>query len=392
MKRAPVLLILLAAFLLPLGAQQDESPQQLINLLRRSFTDQERLNVARRMAERPTAEYAEVFTQTLRELAARRIEAGSQQDQRVKKELATILLQQLGNFRHKEAEQIFFQLSRELRDPVLRGEAYLALGRVASPASVSAMKETLLQLCDSTSRTRDEEIVAYGLVRGLAENGSLEAFPALFVASRSWFSGRSQVKQVADEAWKKMGDPTELVSAFAVSGEALRYKIIAVRYLIENPGPPQVMSQKAVEILEHGLNLRVANPVEARLLEQYTREAARLAIRFSQANPAAVEPFRRLIEQNRDPAETAALIDALARGRTEEGIAYLNGLLSQFNQRQAAGGNNDTALRQINQILLSYEAILDRRTRQVLLEFVALNYAPSLRQRAQSILDRLPRD
>lgn len=383
--------IFLWALIVPsLFSQQQESPPQLINLLRRSFTDQERLSVVQRMVANPSPDYAEVFGQTLRDLAGRRIETGSQQDQRIKMDLATILIQQVGNLRVKDAERDLFDLSRDLRNPVLRGEAFLALGRVASSESVLYMKEVLLQLCDSTARTRDEEIVAYGLVRGLAETNDVAAFPALFVASRSWFTGRSQVKQTAEQKWKKMGDPTELVSAMAVSGEALRYKIIAVRYLIENPGPEPVMSEKAVQILNHGLNLRVASPVEARFLDQFTREAARLAIRFSQSNPDSVEPFRRLIELNRDWAETVALIDALARGRTDPGIEYLVTLLQQFNQRQSAGGNNDAALRIINQLLASFEVIADPRTRSVLLEFVGLNYSPALRQRAQGILNKLP--
>lgn len=387
----PIATLFVSLILLsPVSAQQQESPQQLINLLRRSFTDQERLNVARRMVANPSPEYAEVFTLTLRDLASRRIEVGSLQDQRIKKDLATILIQQVGILRVKDAEQVLFTLSRDLRDPVLRGEAFLSLGRVASADSVRFMKETLLQLCDSTARTRDEEIVAYGIVRGLAEANDVAGFPALFVASRSWFSGRSQVKQTAEQAWKKMGDPTEMVSAMAVSGEALRYKIIAVRYLIENPGPENVMSVKAVEILNHGLNLNVASPVEMRLLDQFTREAARLAIRFSQANPDSVEPFRRLIERNRDWAETVALIDAMARGKTDAGIEYLVSLLGRFNQQQTAGGNNDAALRIINQLLASFDSIADVRTRGVLLEFVGLNYTPALRQRAQAILDKLP--
>lgn len=388
MKRPAFLIVFLSV--LSANAQQQESPQQLINLLRRSFTDQERLSVAQRMVANPSQDYAEVFAQTLRDLAGRRVESGSQQDQRVKRDLATILIQQVGNLRVKDAERDLFNLSRDLRDPVLRGEAFLALGRVASTESVLYMKEVLLQLSDSTSRTRDEEIVAYGLVRGLAEVNDVASFPALFVASRSWFTGRSQVKQVAEQAWKKLGDPTEMVSAMAMSSEALRYKIIAVRYLIDNPGPEQVMSQKAVEILNHGLNLRVVSPVEIRLLDQFTRDAARLAIRFSQQNPDAVEPFSRLIEQNRDWAETVALIDALARGRTDPGIEYLVSLLAQYNQRQVAGGNNDAALRIINQLLASFEVIADPRTRRVLLEFVGLNYSPALRQRAQGILNKLP--
>jgi len=150
------------------------------------------------------------------------------------------------------------------------------------------------------------------------------------------------------------------------------------------------MSVKAVEILNHGLNLKAGSQFEVRQIDTFTREAARLAIRFSQANPDSVEPFRKLVELNRDPNEVSAVIDALARGRTDAGIAYLIQLLSIFNQRQAAGGNNDQALRQINQILTSFDVIADPRTRQVLLEFIGLNYTQSLRQRAQAIVNKMP--
>jgi len=383
-------IVIFNVFSLIIWAQQQESPQQLINLLRRSFTDQERLNVARRMVANPSAEYADVFTKTLADLASRRIETGSQQDQQIKQDLATILIQQLGVLRAKEAEPVLFNLSKELRIPVLRGEAFLSLGRVASEESVSYMNETLLQISDSSTRTREEEIVAYGIVRGLNEANNVKSFPALFIASRSWFSNASQVKQLAEQAWRKLGDTTELVSALAVSGEATRHKIIAVRFLIDNPGSNEVMSVKAVEILNHGLNLKAGSQFEVRQIDTFTREAARLAIRFSQANPDSVEPFRKLVELNRDPNEVSAVIDALARGRTDAGIAYLIQLLSIFNQRQAAGGNNDQALRQINQILTSFDVIADPRTRQVLLEFIGLNYTQSLRQRAQAIVNKMP--
>jgi len=382
------ILFLLVGVVLTVSAQ--DTPQQMANLLRRSFTDQERLSVTQRMARNPSPEYAEVYEQTLRELVARRIETGSPRDRDVKLQLAILLVQQLGLLKAPSAETIFFQMSKEIRDAVLRGETFLSLGRIASPESVSYMNETLLQVCDSTRRSRDEEIVAYGLVVGLAESGKPESFPALFVASRSWFSGRSQVKSKAEEAWKKLGNSTELVTAFAVSGEALRYRLNAVRYLQENPGPADIMSDKAVEILNHGLNFQPVDFAETQLLQLFTREAAKLAIQFSQNNPRAVEPFSRMIEQNRDWAETVALIDATARGKTAEGITYLTGLLERFNQRQSAGGNNEAALRLISQLLASFNEIADPRTRAVLMEFVGLNYAPSYRQRAQAILDKLP--
>ncbi|GEM_PF-5784532 len=368
-----------------------DSPQQMSNLLKRSFTDQERLNVVQRMVRAPSPDYAEVFEQTLRDLVSRRIEEGTPRDRDVKQNLALLLVQQLGQLKVKTAESVLFQLTREIREPILRGEAYFSLGRVGETDSLKYLAETLLSLSDSTRRSRDEEIFAYGIVKGLEASGRPEAFAALFVASRSWFSSRSQVKVVAEQAWKKLGSNlTETVANFAVSGEALRYRIQAVRYLRENEGDTAIQAKKAIEILKHGLSFQPVNFEDTRLIELYTREAAKLAVQYSQAEADIVVPFSRLIELNRDWSETASLIDAIARGKTDEGITYLTTLLQQYNQRQAAGGNNDTAYRMVNQLLSSFEAILDPRTKQALMEFTAMNYAPVLKLKAQAILDKLP--
>ncbi|HTH14415.1 MAG TPA: hypothetical protein VMB23_08460, partial [Spirochaetia bacterium] len=126
-----------------------------------------------------------------------RIESGPEAEVVQKKAAAILLVKKLALLPSPAAIPAIERLPQQYRDPVLRGESWLALAKLGDKAVVPTMVRTLAGLNDSGERTRAEEIQAWYLVQSLGIFKATEAFRTVAATSLGWYTPASQVRVLA---------------------------------------------------------------------------------------------------------------------------------------------------------------------------------------------------
>ena len=140
---------------------------------------------------------------------------------RMQIDLMTVIVRELGRLKAAESDAVLMETVRITKDPILKGEAVLSLGKTGARQysdQLALMLRNLNFNMDGIQNQRENEIEAYALVRALELLRSESGFEPVFFASLGWYSTQSGVKERARRALVVMvDDPSEQLSSILLN-------------------------------------------------------------------------------------------------------------------------------------------------------------------------------
>jgi hypothetical protein len=359
MKKA--LIICVALFVMGIGAYAlNENVVVWEQIYDQTDRDDQRVAVVIKIMEFKDREFVPLLVRALGQVTGGRLDLGSPTERYSRTLLATLLVQELGNLKSSEGAEIIFRLYGEIKDPVLKGEAAMALGKIraADYAQTLSFDLASINLKADPAISRNQEIIALALVQSLNAMRSPIGYEPVFLASYGWYSSTSKVKETARAALLTIvDDPSDSVLKIIAENPSIDIKIDALKSLLASKAPADRKSMVASRALQIGIEratvdkaseaaaskLRIASIVALTELRDRTGEnVARLVgiIGRDKKNDATFD-------------ETIKAYVALGINGSDEAAAFLKTKMSEYNVMEKSKANTPRDKILIRQVIAS---------------------------------------
>jgi hypothetical protein len=258
----------------------DETSAVWTRLYQRAESLEQKRQIMMNIVEQDNRDLEPVLREALAEqLSALRNTRDTTEKER-QRELMKMIVKELGDLKARSATELTWEVVQAAEDPLLRGEAVIALGRMNASEYGGQMATMLRNLnfnYGDIQNQRANEILAYSLVLALKQMRIAEGFEPLFFASQGWYSGRSGVKQAAKEALTVVvDDPTEQLLSIVRNNTDYTLKLAAVEAEESSSAPPAGKARVAAAALDEGLTINPENVRERQQLKDLRMEALRV--------------------------------------------------------------------------------------------------------------------
>ena len=328
------LLVVCAVSALPLFAL-NEDVVVWENMYRIAETDEQRLEVVRKITEFKDSEFTPVLVEALENLAAAKIESGNAKEQYARNQLARILVGELGNLKALEADSLVYRVYTEVEEPVLKSEAAFSLGKMQAVDFAGYLASDLISinLSPIPSIAKNQEIIAAGLVRSLASMRVAEGYEAVFLASIGWYSAASPVKTAARAAVVEMvDDPSDSLLKILDTHPDTEVKQAALETCLASKAPVDKKAAVAARALRLGID---------RLPPDLAGKAALAKLQDKNPENAAVliEVVKADKKDDGSLNETLNAYAALGVNGSDPAARFIAENLARFNEMQKVRGN-----------------------------------------------------
>jgi HEAT repeat protein len=283
---------------------------------------------------------------------------------------------------------------RDVKDPFLRSEAAVSLGKMRATDMVEILARDLsdLNLKPDQANPRPKEILAYGLVQALELMHAPAGFDPVFFASLGWYSGLSQVKETARAALKTMiADPVPQLKLIILKDPDYSHKLMALDAASGSAAPADSKNDIARISLDQGLNAHENDPQLKAKLADIRMRSIKMLVDNKDNAPASVALYRKILD-NRESGFDELLISyaALGKNASKDAVAVLVQRMDEFNGRQKSGKNTPDDRKLIMQILASIKETKSPEARPVLVEAQFSNHDGTVARTAREIAESLP--
>lgn len=378
-------------FLANLGA--DEKTAVWERIYRTSNSDEQRYAVMLNILGLQDRSFVPMIMESLSDLNRRNIELGQSNDVRLKVSLAQLLVKELGNLKAAEAGVEVFSVFNEVKDPFLKGEAALTLGKIRAVNYLPFLVRRLESLNTEPNRSepRPAEIEAWYLVQALELMRNPDGYEPVFLASMGWYSPRSKVRDTAKGALKVMvDDPTEVLTRILTTHPSLKIKLRAVEAMGESNAPAASKANLARQALTQGLGFNPKTREEENDLFNIRKEAVALLKAAGDKSAESVPLLTSIVELDKDENEVIQAYSVLGTNGTEEAVTYLVSKLGLYNERQRNGTNREKENRIVRQLIVSLGEAKSPLGINVLKEMEFSNHTPATVREAKAALRLIP--
>jgi hypothetical protein len=258
----------------------DEVSAMWTRLYQRADSLEQKRQIMMSIVEQENRDLVPVLQEALKEQVGNLRETADTTEKRYQRELLKMVVEKLGDLKARQTAELVWELVNAAEDPLLRGEAVMALGRMGARQYGERMALMLRNLnfnFDDIQNQRANEILAYSLVVALKRMQIPEAFSPLFFASRGWYSGRSRVKQMAEEALQVVvDDPSDQLQEIVRNNTDFRLKLAALEEERRSDAPPANKARVAAAALDEGLSINPETITERQQLKNLRLEALRI--------------------------------------------------------------------------------------------------------------------
>ena len=375
----------------------DEKSAVWERIYRNAVNDEMRYAVVLNIRELHDSQLGTLLVDALTDLVSRRIELGNNNEVEVKVRLATSIIQELGDLREAPAAEQIFQVFKEITNyPFLKAEAAMALGKIRATDYVPELVRALadLNLSPNRDKASAQEIVAFGLVQGLATMKDARGYEPVFFASIGWYGPQRKVKETARTALKTMvDDPTDSLVKILQSQPEPANKLRALEAEDQSKAADSRKAELALIAVEEGVRVVPNDILESTQWSDLRKKALVILVRAKDKTPAAAAIYRQQYKTAalaRDTSEILSVLQVLGVNGTPESLSFLIELMSGFNVRANTPGLlTDFDLQQIRTVLQAFKAAASPAARPVLLEAQYL-YTPAVQRDIRSVLSGLP--
>lgn len=355
------MMVISAVFVMPAFAI-NENVVVWENMYKIAQSDAERLEVVKKITEFKDREFAPVLLSALEDLVSSKIEGGTANEQYARNQLALLIVRELGELKSLEADESVYRLYKEVNEPVLKGAAAVALGkmRADSYAPYLAVDLVSINLAPIASIARNQEIIALGLVQSLEAMRDPVGYEAVFLASLGWYSAASRVKETAKAAALTMvDDPVDSLLVVLEQNQDTDVKLAALDTALASKAPATKKIAMAAAALRIGIE-RIAPDLAGKVALSKLRVNALIALaRLQDHSPENVGLYIEVIKNDKkDDAsltETLNAYVALGVNGSDSAATFLSEKLLRYNEMQKVDGNTVRDKSLVRQIISSME-------------------------------------
>jgi hypothetical protein len=339
----------------------------------------------------PSTPWDEEFLLKALDLAdTSRIETGTENEVAVKKSVAIAVVKLLVALPSTKAIPAIARLPLQYRDPVLRGECWVALARLGDRTVISSLVRSLAALNDSGQRAKAEEIQAGYAIEALGLLKAPEAFRAVTAASLGWYSPVSGVKALAKKTMPLLvADYPKALLDLLANDEDLTLKEGLFSALVDQ-GDAALTAQAASAILGPLVRYQGRDKPDQDRTVRLTL-ATLVAAQKSPSPPASlVAPIKVLLTRNDNPQAMVQGVRLLGKVQDPSAVALLTSTLSGYNAKQKVGTNQPADLALVRELFQALAATGQKEARTALDEARYSDYSAAIAKEAVAALGQLP--
>jgi HEAT repeat protein len=296
----------------------------------------DRLGIIQQVAESNIPDSAEFYAMALERLLASHPTMSGATELGFADEIARRLAELLGDAKHLPAAGNLWRVANTFSNPLVRGDAITALGKMEAVALLPQIVKVLTDLNETPTVDRlAGEQVAFSAILALESYKDASGYlPVFFAAADSaWYSER--VKNRARVAFPRiLEDPSEPLTQ-VIQSPAYPY---AIKYMalqaIENSGIPED-KKAAFALAAFGEAWRAStNDRQQRMILVNIRKRSIDMIRRYKTGDAAVYPLlERSYKEGVDEEEKLGTISALSALASEDSAKLLGAFLTEINTK-----------------------------------------------------------
>jgi len=345
LKKIPLCLVVL--FMCAQTAAADEITAVWARLYERARTLPQKQQIMMNIVEQHNRDMIPVMTDALdQEIRSFRNTSGITQ-KRMQIDLMTVIVRELGRLKAAESDAVLMETVRITKDPILKGEAVLSLGKTGARQysdQLALMLRNLNFNMDGIQNQRENEIEAYALVRALELLRSESGFEPVFFASLGWYSTQSGVKERARRALVVMvDDPSEQLSSILLNNINYEYKLAALEAEEKSTAPEDRKAELAASGLDEGLKYSPKNLAEKGQLKTLRLYAMEMMKKYPEPDdPGLLQNMRRMValyqgDRVFQEDEMITLMETMGTFKGEDTARILSDFLEYYNLRRDAG-------------------------------------------------------
>jgi hypothetical protein len=362
-------------------------------IYRKADSDEQRLAVMLKIMQFKDRDFTPLLAESLDRLMTRRIEDGPQKDRLAKNSLARLIVQELGNLNSADSAESVYNLYVEVKEPVLKGEAAVTLGKMRAVryADRLALDLSSLNLRPDPVSPRDQEILALALVQALDAMRSPIGYEPVFLAARAWYSSSSRVRETAQSALSTMvDDPTDSVLKIMVSNPSIEIKSAALESALSSRAPMERKASIASVALKTGIE-RVGTDQASKAAISRLRIAAMNALSATRDKspenvPLLVSVIGMDAKNDATLEETLKAYVALGVNGSDPAVEFLAMKLGAYDDRERSKANTVRDKSLIRQIIASMARTNNPKVKSALQQSLNVDYDANIRNALKDAL------
>jgi len=319
-----------------------------------------------------------------------RIESGAENEVAVKKAITIKLMKLLAALPSPKAAPAITRIPLQYRDPVLRGEAWVALAQLGDRTVIASLVRNLAGLNDSDSRDRGDEVQAAYAIQALGTLKAAEGFRAVAAASQGWYSPASGVRALAKKTLPLLVPDANQATLDLLAGDADLTLKEGLFQSIVDQGDVAYTASAASAILGPLVNYHGQDQAD----KDRTARLTLATLVGAQAAPSPpvslVAPLKVLLAQSDSFQLKAHAVRLLGKVDDPSAVQLLNTTLSGLNARQKVGTNKPADLALVSELVGALARTGKATAKPALDEARYSDYPASLVKEVDAALKQLP--
>ncbi len=276
----------------------------------------------------------------------------------------------LGDYKYDDAAPFLWTLVQQVREPLARADALIALGKMRATAYAERIALMLrnFDIAPGPDKEADEK-VAYGCIIALEKLKDPRGFMPVFYATDAWYTQR--VRQQAERSLPNItADPTDAIMEL-IRNETSERKIAALKQnAISQAGQDRKIQAAMLALSTGHLNL-ARDRTEAKNLGDLRKLALRSLMAFKATGPEEVDLALKSFNDGFDDEERLLGLQALGLNGTDTAATALRDLILKMDRDQKAGITDEVRNRMAKAAIENAAITKNRILRPALLAIVS---------------------
>jgi HEAT repeat protein len=382
--------ILLLVNFITLTAFAEEALEFYSNELNNALTVADQLSILRIVRDAELEDSASFYASALSRLLTVYPNIRNNQELDAADECMRLLTDQLSEAQYTEAGQDLWRVVQVVRNPLVKSDALIALGKVGATDLLPQVVQTLLDTnAEPISNRLSGERIAYGAILSLENYKDPTGYLPVFFAAHGWYS--QWVRTQAETSLPLIAeDPSEaLIEVIHRPGYGYTYKYLALRSLEASEIADESKVQAALAGLYEGWRASTNVPQQQRDLVSMRKLAIDMITRYGIEDETVYPLLERSYKKGVDEEERIGAIGALSKIGTEDATKLLVSFIALMNNSLERGILTQQDERFLRVLLPALGATGQTVGEPVLQQVLAHNWTKGIHTLAQEALDSI---
>ncbi|MDR2797322.1 MAG: hypothetical protein LBB80_03170 [Treponema sp.] len=382
--------ILLLVNFITLTAFAEEALEFYTNELNNALTVADQLSILRIVRDAELEDSASFYASALSRLLTVYPNIRDNRELDAADECARLITDQLSEAQYAEAGQNLWRVVQVFRNPLVKSDALIALGKVGATDLLPQVVQTLLDTnAEPSSNRLSGERIAYGAILSLENYKDPTGYLPVFFAAHGWYS--QWVRSQAETSLPLIAeDPSEtLIEVIHRPGYGYTYKYLALRSLEESEVADESKAQAALAALYEGWRASTNVPQQRIDLVRMRKLGIDMISRYGIEDETVYPLLERSYKKGADEEERIGAIGALSKIGTEDAANLLVSFIALMNNSLERGILTQQDERFLRVLLPALGATGQAVGEPVLQQVLAHNWTNNIHTLAREALDSI---